>query len=97
MTNEKYLTISQASAYTGLSHRTIQCYDATSKLPSIKGDSGVRQISVGDLKTYAKTTSNGKKDGLTGILLEILALLPSTSIAALAQKQALRERTEERH
>lgn len=92
MTKDKHLTVTEASAYTGLSRRTIQRYVASGKLPSIKDEAGVRQIPVEKLRTYAQITSNRNRDDLTGILLEILELLPTSNITALAKKQAIRER-----
>lgn len=94
MTKEKYLTISEAAKYTGLSRRTIQRYVATGKLPSTKNDSGVRQISILALQTYTKVEHSNQRSGeqlVQQILLEMLELIPLNDIAALSKKQRLRE------
>lgn len=94
MIKEKYLTLTQASKYTGLSHRTLQRYVATGKLPSKKNDSGVRQIPVLALKQYAKAERLSDRVGdkqVQQILLEILELIPLSDLAAISKKQRLRE------
>lgn len=94
MTKEKHLTLTQASAYTGLSRRTIQRYVASGKLPSIKDEAGVRQIPVSSLKQHVKDEIVGartERNELKGILLELLELVPSTDIAKLEKKQELRK------
>ena len=94
MTEKKYLTLTQATTYTGLSRRTLQRYVASGKLPSTKSDSGVRQIPALSLKQYAKAERLSERAGDTQvqqILLEILELIPLHDIAALSKKQRLRE------
>lgn len=94
MTKEKYLTISEAAKYTGVSRRTIQRYIATDKLPSTKNDNGVRQIPKLALQAYAKVEHSSQRSGeqlVQQILLEMLELIPLNDIAALSKKQRLRE------
>lgn len=97
MTKDKHLTVTEASAYTGLSHRTIQRYIALGKLPSIKDEAGVRQIPQVLLEPYVKSKVIGadiESSELKGILLEQLELVPTTDIATLTKKQRLRERVQ---
>ena len=94
MTEVKYLTLTQASKYTGLSRRTLQRYVASGKLPSTKNESGARQIPMLALKQYVKAERSSERVGDTQvqqILLEILELIPLNDIAALSKKQRLRE------
>ncbi|MCH8501554.1 MAG: helix-turn-helix domain-containing protein [Aliidiomarina sp.] len=94
MTKEKYLTIAQASSYTGLSHRTIQRYIASGKLPSRKNASGVRHIPEKFLKCYVKAehSNNRAEQGIVReVLLQMLDLLPTSDIATLTKKQKLRK------
>lgn len=94
MIKEKYLTLTEASKYTGLSRRTLQRYVASGKLPSTKNDSGVRQIPVLALKPYANAERLSERAGdkqVQQILLEILELIPLNDIAAISKKQRLRE------
>lgn len=98
MTKEKYLTLSQASAYTGLSHRTLQRYVATGKLLSTKNGSGVRQIPLETLKSFAKdkhTNAATNSDEIRELLLELLELIPPTDIAMLNKRRELRQRIQE--
>lgn len=94
MTKEKYLTISEAAKYTGVSRRTLQRYVAAGKLPSTKNDSGVRQIPKLALQAYAKVELLSERSGkqmVQQILFEMLELIPLNDIAALSKKQRLRE------
>lgn len=94
MTKENYLTLTQASNYTGFSRRTLQRYVASGKLPSTKNANGVRQIPVLALKQYAKAERLSERAGdeqMLQILLEILELIPLSDIAAISKKQRLRE------
>ena len=94
MTKQKYLTLTEASKYTGLSRRTLQRYVASGKLPSTKNDSGIRQIPVLALKQYARAERLSERAGdeqMLQILLEILELIPLSDIAAISKKQRLRE------
>ena len=94
MTKQKYLTLTQASKYTGLSRRTLQRYVASGKLPSTKNDNGVRQIPALALKPHTKAERLSERVGDTQvqqILREILELIPLSDIAAISKKQRLRE------
>lgn len=94
MTKQKYLTLTQATTYTGLSRRTLQRYVASGKLPSTKNGSGIRQIPALALKPYINAgclSERAEDKQVQQILLEILELIPLTDIAAITKKQRLRE------